>query len=298
MRAVTGPKDLPWARRSMIDAWVSSATAQDLREVGFSQDMINTAVRTGETMTEALGRAELFWVTAPMTELALDAAIDIPDWTVAEARPSAAGLIWWAGQLPPVERVPRWSDGGSPRSRLHSSGIMTRPSAVSWHTSNDRTLLISLLAAGTDVDPDAEAAMLPIWVDSIPLEGPPVSLDTQPESAGVIALLGSTWRMMLEPQVAAVTQVPQPRKDLERARRAGIAQSDVTTVDLRRIRHVQSEPEGDLRHLTVRHYVRGHWRQQWMGSSQTHEPRYIAPYIKGPEGAPLRVKERVMVWRR
>lgn len=52
------------------------------------------------------------------------------------------------------------------------------------------------------------------------------------------------------------------------------------------------------RKLTVRHLVRGHWRHQYHPSDGSRRPRYIAPYIKGPKGAPLRATEHVMVWRR
>lgn len=34
--------------------------------------------------------------------------------------------------------------------------------------------------------------------------------------------------------------------------------------------------------------VRGHWRQQWYPSKGRHQPKFVAPYIKGPEDKPLR----------
>lgn len=34
--------------------------------------------------------------------------------------------------------------------------------------------------------------------------------------------------------------------------------------------------------------VRGHWRQQYYRSKNEHRPRWIAPYVKGPEDKPLK----------
>ncbi len=39
---------------------------------------------------------------------------------------------------------------------------------------------------------------------------------------------------------------------------------------------------------THRWMVRGHYRNQWFPSKEKHQLRFIAPHIKGPEGAPLK----------
>ena len=39
--------------------------------------------------------------------------------------------------------------------------------------------------------------------------------------------------------------------------------------------------------------VRGHWRSQWMPKSHMYAPRFIHPYIKGPDGLPIRHTERL-----
>ena len=47
-----------------------------------------------------------------------------------------------------------------------------------------------------------------------------------------------------------------------------------------------------------RWWVGGHWRQQACGPNHAdRRPKWIAPYVKGPEGAPLKT-DRVHVWRR
>lgn len=55
--------------------------------------------------------------------------------------------------------------------------------------------------------------------------------------------------------------------------------------------YAKHESHGDTEeggHLTARHIVRGHWRNQWYPSRDVHKPLWIEAYIKGPEGTPLR----------
>lgn len=39
---------------------------------------------------------------------------------------------------------------------------------------------------------------------------------------------------------------------------------------------------------SCRWLVRGHWREQWYPSLGIHQPKWILPYVKGPEDKPLR----------
>jgi hypothetical protein len=34
--------------------------------------------------------------------------------------------------------------------------------------------------------------------------------------------------------------------------------------------------------------VKGHWRQQWYAKTMAHKPKYIMPYVKGPEDKPMK----------
>lgn len=63
----------------------------------------------------------------------------------------------------------------------------------------------------------------------------------------------------------------------------------VTKIRLRRAQRKEAGEEiGSGRHLTERHIVSGFWKRQWYPSTQTHRPIYIHPYVRGPEGTPLR----------
>lgn len=67
------------------------------------------------------------------------------------------------------------------------------------------------------------------------------------------------------------------------------------------LRRAQSEPSGERHTVEWRHQwlVSGHWRRQWLPSRQTHEPRWIAPYVKGDPSKPLKPPaKRLFVVRR
>ena len=53
------------------------------------------------------------------------------------------------------------------------------------------------------------------------------------------------------------------------------------------IREAVAVERGEGPHWKSRWLVRGHYRAQWYPSIQAHKVVWIAPYLKGPEGAPL-----------
>lgn len=63
----------------------------------------------------------------------------------------------------------------------------------------------------------------------------------------------------------------------------------IRVVELRR---KQSRPNHGDEHDAVdwacQWVVSGHWRQQWYPSVQAYQPRWIMPYVKGPEDKPLK----------
>lgn len=63
----------------------------------------------------------------------------------------------------------------------------------------------------------------------------------------------------------------------------------VRVVELRR-KAAHSEHAGESESVEWSHQwiVSGHWRQQWYPSLDTTQPRWIMPYVKGPEDKPLK----------
>lgn len=81
-----------------------------------------------------------------------------------------------------------------------------------------------------------------------------------------------------------------------RAERAGVESLvGVRVVTLRRRAPSTTEAasEGQSVDWSCRWVVEGHWRNQWYPSSELHRQIWIDPYEKGPEDAPLKLKDRV-----
>lgn len=62
----------------------------------------------------------------------------------------------------------------------------------------------------------------------------------------------------------------------------------VRVVRLRKAKNAGHTPNDDPQEWTCRWMVRGHWRQQWYPTLKRHQPKWITPYVKGPEDMPLK----------
>lgn len=98
------------------------------------------------------------------------------------------------------------------------------------------------------------------------------------------------WRFFQQ-TIASITRERAERPLRRQLARAKLPDTHVTVIDLRR-----SATRGDG-HSEVewshRWLVRGHWRNQWYPSEETHRLIYINPFIKGPDGAPLLLRDKV-----
>ncbi len=104
--------------------------------------------------------------------------------------------------------------------------------------------------------------------------------------------LVTKWRLMQQPLTSLVKEEP-PRQMRRRLERQNIPDRHVTVVTLRRkAGERQSDTEVQWSH---RWLVRGHWRKQWYGSGEDRVQRsiWIHPHIKGPDDAPLLVREHI-----
>lgn len=101
---------------------------------------------------------------------------------------------------------------------------------------------------------------------------------------------------LLAEQEVVVTTVERPSRQIRRnAGRSG-RPSDVTIIQLP---HRVYSPGGDgtnQNRYSHQWLVTGHWRQQPYPSRQETRPLWISPYVKGPEGKPLVIKERRYVF--
>jgi hypothetical protein len=128
---------------------------------------------------------------------------------------------------------------------------------------------------------------------------------------GMIHLL---W-MFLGMEIVAQNRTPVPRHFRRRALKS-ITHGDVHVVLLRRLRHITEPVEGDKQRIdwTCRWVVQGHWRHVHRDGTEPgdHVHRavvvgmdrhcavcgsdlaWVRPYLKGPDGRPLRVSHSLM----
>lgn len=107
----------------------------------------------------------------------------------------------------------------------------------------------------------------------------------------LITTMRAAWLLMQQP-LAEETEVQPDRAVRKRLRRIGHEPAPVRLIELRRPKTATGTGDGD-REYHHQWIVRGHWRQQWYPARQVHRPVWIAPHIKGPEGAPLIGGEKV-----
>lgn len=101
----------------------------------------------------------------------------------------------------------------------------------------------------------------------------------------VLAMLA----FMQSPSLAEIRPLSTPRAE---RRRLPKTPEDVQFVTLRsREYHRESgdtEAHGDEKGYNIRWIVRGHMRAQWYPTLEAHRLIWIAPYVKGPDSAPLK----------
>lgn len=107
-----------------------------------------------------------------------------------------------------------------------------------------------------------------------------------------LKFLLTVWRLMQQTLSEVIRDESADKSTRRYAQRAGITDTAVQVIQLRRRK---SNPTGSGAPLDHRVPVRGHWRRVWCGPAddRTRRAVYIHPYIKGPDDAPLIVREKV-----
>lgn len=97
----------------------------------------------------------------------------------------------------------------------------------------------------------------------------------------------------LEQQIITHFHEKPDRATRRRAEREGLEIQKLNVITLRRV--TRKYDKGGYRDVEwqCQWWVHGHWRDQWYPSREIHQPKWIAGYIKGPEGKPFRKAERL-----
>lgn len=279
---------------------------QTIRRVGGLTDGGSPFMLPGDgdlvgAFTTDLRAADLYWVSEDMTALAMHAGGQLASVSVATVeRPSPVGLAVFAGGLGMVDVAPG--------KGLPTDGLLWAPGPGGtlrvWHMVASAALFAGLPPESIRVPPPP---LVPFHEARLPAPGP-VALDDLPAHEGmrpsrsIIAAMCAAWCLMQQPQLVDREYQGAGGSDVRSLRRAGLPDEGVTVVDLRRLAVPQDrDPDagGDGRRYRHRWVVSGHWREQPYGPDRAlRRKTWIPAHMKGPDGAPLLVAERVNVWRR
>ena len=228
--------------------------------------------------------ATLWWVRPDMARLAWDAAQTLPEGTrLLEAIPAPKGIIIWEGD-PLLSGLLVVRTGRGQQTLRPIQGAVWEVTA--------RGVEIATLIHEPPESP--EIRYIPIY--SYQYIGQ-LKKDLE-------AYLTATFLLATQPRIGQITQHdPTPRRRRHIPPDPGDITTGVNLVALREnaARLPTEEPsEGEKKWgLSVRFMVRGHWRNQACGEKLgQRRPVFVAPYLKGPEDAPLKTSETVFVWRR
>jgi hypothetical protein len=238
---------------------------------------------------------QLFYVTEEMYELAEAAAESLPAFTLLpEDVPSDFGFAYLAPGTRPT--------GGS-LSPIAAVEWAVTAMGVRLNFYCDTEAMIAHMTARGACTPDQAAyqrnamgRLSPMQAEAIihfghePLDH--VSIGDE----RFIRTIRAMWLLMQQP-LAREEQAAPDRAARKRLRRAGHEPAPVRVIELRRPKTTSGTGDSD-REYHHQWIVRGHWRQQWHPKRQVHRPVWIAPHIKGPEGAPLIGGEKVYALKR
>lgn len=261
-----------------------------------------TAEQLAEFEASSLAGADLFFVADQMTDLAKVAAQSLPDFEIQpEDVPSRNGLMLLAGELPQVQHGEPPLDylvRGYSWVELDGQGVLLSP-----FTDRD-SMLDSLSLAGVISPLDEKHSRLQMsrvvpmaahWT-WCPYGARVLDVGTQ-TIADALNVVRTAWLLMSQP-IATTEDAAYDRAAWRRFQRQGTEPPRVRVITLRRAAGASTEAGASDREYHHQWIVRGHWRQQWYPVRQVHRPVWIAPHIKGPEGAPLLGGEKVYALRR
>ena len=317
-RTTWTPSGVPLARRSLgrtmageaarLAALVPRARTIGLVAEGARLDRISSNLAAAASR---LRQASLYWVSADMTRVAVDASQDVPGLR-AEDCPAADGLLVFEAPLPAWDTAA--AGGLALRDQERTDVAYEEPvpvDAITWARTGPRLrvhlccltqrLPLPLLGVPAPVlTPFLDISVpVPMPLDgSVPTIGAQ-DLDDSPQVTALAALLSAVWVLMMTPTTATRRQLDGRTGQAAGARtRPG---DTVTVVDLRPVRTVTGPDAGARtgRRLTRRHLARGHWTHQPYGpGGRLRRLTWIDSYVRGPEGAPLAATEAVYAWRR
>lgn len=268
---------------------------------GFDRPMIEAYKRT------AIDVAELYYVAPSMADLAEAAAETVPAFSMREEDfPSRSGLLLFGKALNAftvIEDVPGCRCG-KPHIRTCSGVMWTTAVSKSGKPFALLYLVLDQHLSERMKGKEPRVGLPRLFVataTAIPLFGEADYSHghdhaTNPWIGTMLRTLRTACMLMQQPLARVGHETPD-RAAKKRMRRAGQEPKEVRVIELRRPTST-SGGSGSFSEYHHQWIVRGHWRNHWHPKRQVHRPIWIAPHIKGPEGAPLIGGEKVYALKR
>jgi len=241
-------------------------------------------------------RGETFYWNEPICGLIESAARSIPDtWTLREEALEALHAFAWLARPISISssEAPVCAIGWFP-VRVQGGRVeeVSPPYERPVLTDPGHDALCLVFFSLSPPSPLPFPRTMAFWPIMAPLRKVQNELAHQSESGFTMrekAALFATMVAFLEQRILVSSRFladRAARRRSEKARQA-LPSEEVSVVALRRVAY-----RGEGRHRdvewTCQWIVRGHWRDQWYASQKHYRPKWIAPYVKGPEDKPLR----------
>lgn len=243
-----------------------------------------------------LDDAYLYWVTKSMTDLVVNAADTLPEWTPDAALPSQHGFLCWerpAGHIPALDMTGGpvtwdafwWSPCIPDDAQAEAYGWPAGTPAIELRLLTRDDGVLRIVRSGVLFAPDQPRT---------------AEAEDSDEADPLMAVVGSCWLLMGTARVVESRPLHAGHSG-NGVERPGAGSSLVQIVDLRapaRSTDPDHAGSGTGPNWKSRWWVGAHWRQQACGPQRSQrKPIFIAPHIKGPDGLPLVNRPRVNVVR-
>lgn len=319
------PVDLPLLRHDLLErvaAYGPGLYAQTIKKGKQEPRPAGPPEEAGTVLAQRecqrVSMAELFYVNGDMLELAIVAERSLPEFSLMpEDLPSEFGFIVFAEPLEVVTSpgehesavvAASWGRWYDCPSQWPFGGIW-----ITWYIDTYRWVDTMVSIGKCDLG-EADSLRQRYGPLMIELESPqpfsPVALpvwDSRHQKSVQykdvddsfaihwVGALKTIWLLMKQ-TIGHVETARFDRATLRRMSRQNIKPHEVRVITLRRqASGGDGQSDREYHHQWL---VRGHWRQQWYPSRDVHRPIWIAPHIKGPEGAPLLGGEKVYALQR
>ncbi|WP_062012147.1 hypothetical protein [Streptomyces hygroscopicus] len=320
------PRQVPEIRAELVQ-WLTDPDdfgGPAIWSKGFDPQTARQERQAAGDWAVALQAAELFYVSAEVTRMAVSAGMALPSYRLhPEDLPATHGLLVW--EEPATDSLEGGEHIGAP---IVGISWAMRGGGVQFRTWCHREDWIRHMAKGEPraglrdlspeeirilrrTQPQAIVCMsrgflpfgqVPGWLSSMPADTSTMSVveledhsrsathQEQAERALVV-----TWLLMGQ-SLSREEDVQAPRSSAKFIAR--INPNLLTAVRYVQLRHrtVLGREHGDGSGRGYRHrwIVRGHWRNDYYPSRKAHRPIWIDQHIKGPDGAPILDPEKLV----